>query len=118
VRRWHRSWLTVTWSLWILVAGGAAALACLHHPVIHDDAHLLLCIDSSNPAVQDESGFRLLAEARKARSMSKFPALVVLSTALGMRSASLRDFPGYELSWLQEGISPFTPASCQRVLRL
>jgi hypothetical protein len=118
VRRWRRSWLTVTWSLWIIVAGGTAALACVGHPAPYDGAHPLLCMDSSNPAVQDERGFRLLAEARKARALSKFPTLMVLPPALGMRSASLLDLPGYDLSWPQKGILSSTPASCQPVLRL
>jgi hypothetical protein len=118
MRRWRRSWLTVTWSLWIIIAGGTAALACMHHPATHDDAHPLLCMDSSNPAVQSNNGSTLLGDDRRLRSPSKILIVVVHPAALGSHSTSILDVPAYELSWPPQGILLSTPASYQPVLRL
>ena len=118
MRKRRGSWLTFTWCVCIIFAGGAASLACLSHPDTHVGAHPLLCIDPSNPVVQGDSSSILLAEGRKLRSPYKILTAVVHPTALGTCIASILDVPAYELCWSQEGIPSLTPVSFQPVLRL
>jgi hypothetical protein len=114
VRRSRRSWLTLLCSLWLILSGGASALACLSQPDTHMGAHPLLCIDPSNPVVQADSSPMLLADGRKLRSPSKILTAVVHPAAPGICIASILHVPAYELSWLQGS----TPASFEPVLRL
>jgi hypothetical protein len=118
MRRWRRSRLTFMWCLWIILAGGAAALACESHPVTHHGAHPLLCLDSNHPAVQNTDGSLLLVDGRKVRSPSKTLIAVVHPAVLGTHATLSLDAPAREFSWPQEGILPFTPTSFQPVLRL
>lgn len=118
VRRWRRSWFTFTWILWIILAGGAAALACTSHPATHVGPHPLLCIDPSNPAVQGESRSVLLAEGRKGRSPSKFLSPVVHLAALGFPFSAVLAWLTHESSRVLRSVSLPTLASPLSVLRL
>jgi hypothetical protein len=48
----RRDWSRLSWSLWMIFLGVAAAVACASHPPSHDhDAgHPPLCTDTSTPA--------------------------------------------------------------------
>ncbi len=118
VRRPRRSWLTLLCSLWLILSGGVAVLACLSHPATHIGAHPLLCIDPSNPVALADSSPMLLADGRKSRSPSKILTVAVHPAALGTCMASMLHVPAYELSWLQEGTPSPLPASSKPVLRL
>jgi hypothetical protein len=118
VQRWRRSWLTLIWCLWIIFAGGAAALVCMSHPATHNGAHPLLCLDASNPVAQTTDGSPLLVGGRKLRSPFKTLIAVAHSAALGTHSTLILDVPAQEFSWPREGILPSTPISFQPVLRL
>jgi hypothetical protein len=52
MHRSHRDWSRLSWSLWIILLGLAAAVACGSHPPTHDHdvGHPPLCTDTSSPA--------------------------------------------------------------------
>jgi hypothetical protein len=52
MQRARRDWSRLSWSLWMIFLGVAAAVACASHPPSHDhDAgHPPLCTDTSTPA--------------------------------------------------------------------
>jgi hypothetical protein len=118
VRKWRRSRLTLICSLWLILGGGAAALACVSHPATDVGGHPLSCMDSGNPVVQGDNGAVLSIESRKLRSPSKIFIAAVHPAALGKHFASILDVPAYGLSWPQENSPLYTPASFQPVLRL
>lgn len=119
MRKWRRSWFTLTWSLWIILGGGGAALACVSHPPTHVGPHPLLCIHASNPAAQGESSSVLLAEGQKVRSPSKFLSPVVHPAALGFPfSLVLALLPAHAFPRALESVSSPAPASPLSVLRL
>jgi hypothetical protein len=51
----------LTWNLWIVLIGVAAALACTGHPAAHDMAHPALCIDTNTPAALTDGAPLLVA---------------------------------------------------------
>lgn len=48
----HRYWSNLGWSLWIIVFGASAAMACVGHPVVHNTGHPPVCIDASGSVAQ------------------------------------------------------------------
>jgi hypothetical protein len=118
VRRRRQYWFITTWSLWIILAGGASVLACMSHPAAHAGAHPLLCMDPDNPVVQGNNDPTLLVEGRRLRSPCKFLISVLHPAAVGVNFTLILYLPAHELSWALESISSPTPASFQPVLRL
>jgi hypothetical protein len=118
VQRRRQSWFIITSSLWIILAGGASALACMSHPAARAGAHPLPCMDPDNPVVQGNNNPTFLAEGRRLRSPCKFLSLVTHPAALGIHFTSILYLPGHELFWAPESISSPPPTSFQPVLRL
>lgn len=52
MQRARRDWSRLSWNLWIIFLGVAAAVACASHPPNHDHdaAHPPLCADTNSPA--------------------------------------------------------------------
>jgi len=53
MQRSRRYWSRLSWSLWIIFLGLAAAVACASHPPSHDHdvGHPPLCTDTNSPAM-------------------------------------------------------------------
>jgi hypothetical protein len=118
VRRQRRSWLTLMWSLWLIVASGAVVLVCMSHPDTHEGPHPLLCLDLSTPATLNGHGPALLAEGRKLRSPHKVLTLVIHPATLGTHLAVVFSLLMQRSRWTQEDLLPSALASFPPVLRL
>jgi hypothetical protein len=118
VRRQRRSWLTLIWSLWLIVAGGAAVLACMSHSDDHEGPHPLLCLDLSTPATLNDHGPALLTEGRKARFPHTFLTSMIHPATISTHLPVVFSVLMHRNHWTQEDVLPSALASFPSVLRL
>jgi hypothetical protein len=116
-KRW-RLWLSLTGCLCLILAGGAAALLCWSHPLPHDSADPLPCMESNKPAMQSDTGSMRLIEGRRIRALSKCPIPLLHSAVMGMSLASSFDWSTSVFFWPQERPRLFTSVPYPAVLRL
>lgn len=85
MRRAHRDWSRLSWSVLIILLGLAAAVACGRHPPSHDHdgGHPPLCTDTSSPATLAHNKPMLFSDGGTFPLSSKIPFLLVSLTALG-----------------------------------
>jgi hypothetical protein len=118
VRRQRRSWLTLIWSLWLIVAGGAVVLACMSHPAAHEGPHPLLCLDLSTPATLTDHDPALLPEGRKLRFPHTFLTSVMHPATISTHLPVVFSVLMHQSRWTQEDVLPSALASFPPVLRL
>lgn len=118
MRQWRRYWLTLTCSLWLIVAGGAAAFACMSHPTAQAGAPPLLCLDLNAPATLNDRGPVLLADGRKLRLPHPFLTPVMHLATISTRLPVVCYRLTYRSRRTQEDFLPSALASFPPVLRL
>jgi len=110
--------LLLTWNLWIVLVGVAAALACAGHPAAHDMAHPALCIDSNTPAVLTDGTPLLVPSGGPLRLPTRLLTPVVPpATASAHLALGLMFWPP-QLPGIPESTSTRIPHDFLPVLRL
>ena len=118
VRRQRRWWLTLIWSLWLIVAGGTAALACMSHPAAHEGPHPLVCLDLSTPVILNDHSPAVFAEGRRLRVPHMFLTSVTHPATISTHLPVVFDLLMHRSRRTQEDVLPSALASFPPVLRL
>jgi hypothetical protein len=118
MRRPHQYWSSLAWSLWIVVFGVSAAIACVDHPAAPDETHPLLCIDSSSPVAQRDDKPIFFADAGVFPLPPKFSNRLVPLSVMGIYLPLALGLLTQECFQTQERISSPVPRSFLPVFRL
>jgi hypothetical protein len=118
MRKGRQAWFIPTWSLCIILAGGAAAFTCVGHPIAHDVMHSVLCLDASYPVKLSDRDPSVVAEGRQGRSPAKWLSTLVHFTTVGTNVPFAFCLPPHESCRLLNTALPLIPGSSQLVLRL
>lgn len=117
MRRWRRSWVTFSCSLWIILAGAAAMLFCASDPLADDAVHPLMCLDASKPAVYGDHGAPRLTTNSASPSSARFLLSILFPATVNGHACWYAAATPSPLQ-TEERPTSFTPVSSQTVLRL
>ncbi len=118
MRMWRRAWFIPGWSLCIILAGGAAACACVGHSLADNVMHSVLCLDARYPVKLSDRDPSIVAEGRQGRSPAKWLSPLVHCATVGTNVPFALCLPPRESCRLRNTDLPLIPGSSQLVLRL
>jgi hypothetical protein len=120
VQRWSRRSFMFIGCICLVLAGAAAAFACMSHATLHPVAypHPLLCLDASTPVEHNDGGPTLATEGRKVRSPARLPMTVGYPANIAVQPSSSLHLPSQGVSWTYASTQVPASVSLRPNLRL